>query len=681
MLAFNNLKIGNKLNLLIVLFLASLIIFGLFTYTGLNRVKVNGAIYNEIILGKDLIADILPPPEYIIESYLNCMEIVSAAEQKTPISELQTYFDKANSLKQEYDSRHEFWLENLPEGELRKLMVEDAYAFAINFYNMRDTEFLPAIKSSDIETAKKILKESLLPAYKQHREVIDRIVILATQQNSQTEETARNEVFSASFLLTMIGFVSGALTLILGLFIARSITLPLKSLVNIARALSNGDLLRDFSEKQKESIRLRKDEIGEVGNAFDGIVEYMQGTADAANSIAGNDLTIKVEPKSLKDELRLAFSQMVRSLNKSLCEVNDNASQLEVTSVQFAKAAKKAGIATGQIAGSYQQVSDGIVKQSSAIEKANEALDDMSMVIDSLGEGFHDQSETAKKAAYATEEITSIIDNVVQNTHSVNTNVGIVVSAARNGFDQVKLTIGEMDSIRSKVGLSAERVAEMGHHSEKITTIVETIDDIASQTNLLALNAAIEAARAGEYGKGFAVVADEVRKLAEKAGASAKEIAELIKGIQLTVKEAMTTMDEGTSEVENGVNMVNQAGSALQRILETTHDLTEQTNETVNSAKKMNLSSTELSVLVKAVSDTIEENQAAMQKMDSSAGELTRAMENIASVNNETSSIVEVVSSSTTEVKDQIEEVSVSAGNLSTMAQSLNSMVRQFILT
>ena len=77
---FNNLKIGVKLTLLVVTFLLGFGIFGTYSYYGLNKVKVNGSIYAQIVLGKDLIADILPPPEYLIESYLNCFQMIDAVE-------------------------------------------------------------------------------------------------------------------------------------------------------------------------------------------------------------------------------------------------------------------------------------------------------------------------------------------------------------------------------------------------------------------------------------------------------------------------------------------------------------------------------------------------------------------------------------------------------------------------
>ena len=40
-----------------------------------QTVSINGPLYNEIVNNKDLVVDILPPPEYILEAYLVVKQI------------------------------------------------------------------------------------------------------------------------------------------------------------------------------------------------------------------------------------------------------------------------------------------------------------------------------------------------------------------------------------------------------------------------------------------------------------------------------------------------------------------------------------------------------------------------------------------------------------------------------
>ena len=127
-------------------------------------------------------------------------------------------------------------------------------------------------------------------------------------------------------------------------------------------------------------------------------------------------------------------------------------------------------------------------------------------------------------------------------------------------------TVDKMQSIASIVDQSAGLVNTLGERTSGITSIVNTIKEIADQTNLLALNAAIEAARAGESGRGFAVVADEVRKLAERTGKSTSEISRMITDIQSETASVTASMDSGLRAVNEGVALANDAGEAIQKM-------------------------------------------------------------------------------------------------------------------
>jgi len=109
-----------------------------------------------------------------------------------------------------------------------------------------------------------------------------------------------------------------------------------------------------------------------------------------------------------------------------------------------------------------------------------------------------------------------------------------------------------------------EQLSELYGKIMGISSLVDSIKDIADQTNLLALNAAIEAARAGEHGRGFAVVADEVRKLADSTNKAADQVQiemQIIMGISNDVVERQNGMIEG---IESSVTLANKTVEILE---------------------------------------------------------------------------------------------------------------------
>jgi len=399
-----------------------------------------------------------------------------------------------------------------------------------------------------------------------------------------------------------------------------------------------------------------------ITDVFDnGLIPYINRAVAAGIPVA----TFNSEPSSLRGLVEI-LSQRTR--------------QLMTVSGKLSTSARSSGDATRQIATTIQQVAQGITQQTTGVTKTSASVEQMNRAIEGVAKGAQEQATAISKASQVTSRISTAIEQVASNAQSVTRDSAQAASYSRDGAKTVQETIAGMELIRSKVGLSATKVEEMGVRSEEIGAIVETIEDIASQTNLLALNAAIEAARAGEQGKGFAVVADEVRKLAERSSLATKEIGTLIKGIQKTVNEAVGAMKASASEVEAGVLRANSAGAVLNNILVAAESVYQQAEDAGNAAAKVSAAATELVEAVDAVSAVIEENTAATEEMAANSSELTLSIENIASVSEENSASVEEVSASTEEVSAQVEEVSASATSLMEMAQQLSQVVSRFKL-
>jgi HAMP domain-containing protein len=242
----------------IVLFgLVTAIGLGAVVFTGifaLGEVKVGGPLYNKLKLGNDLIADILPPPEYVIESYLEATLALNSP------AEIASHRERLRQLKKEYDERHEFWVKSDLEPVVKAKLVVGSHREVQRFWTAIEQVFLPALAKADAGAAAKSYSE-ITAAYLAHRALIDEIVKKTNDDNAAIESAATQRV--ATFTAILWG-ISGLVFLIIGgglLGVGLGVIRPMTRMTAVMARLAGGGL-----DIEIPSLK-RADEVGAIARA------------------------------------------------------------------------------------------------------------------------------------------------------------------------------------------------------------------------------------------------------------------------------------------------------------------------------------------------------------------------------------------------------------------------------
>ncbi len=469
------------------------------------------------------------------------------------------------------------------------------------------------------------------------------------ENRSQLQKTRKFDE-TASLVTTLVGVLGSLIAMGMGVLIAfktaQSITDPLEHLIGVAREVGDkGDLNQEIDIQST-------DELGTLAQTLRNMVIYFKEMATVSEAIAGGDLSVEVSPRSSRDTLASAFSQMTNGLRSLVRSVRDAAAQVAAGSNQVADASENSAKIN--------------VQSSSAIDEVTSTMHEMSINVQNMVKNTQMQASSVS-------ETSASIDEMVASIQRVADTAKVLLDISNRSRDEVQSGIGTMQKtteglnrINGSIGSSALIITTLGDRVDNIGKIIEVIDDISEQTNLLALNAAIEAARAGEHGLGFAVVADEVRKLAEKSATSTKEISELISSIQNEARRAVENMEKSTAIVNEGLDLGNDLSVALRKISNVVtevykfaQEIGAATNEQSHGSSQIAKATTRLNEITHEITSSVEEQAGGAQAV-------VRAMERMREM------VQQSTSSST--------ELAASAEQMSKMARSLLESMDRFVL-
>ena len=177
------------------------------TLIALSKVKIGSPAYNEVIQVKDVLADILPPPLFVVETQLAIHDIANAKPD-----EIAALKSQVEGLKKSFEERLELWKKELPESPAKNDLVEKARNPAEELFRSIDEKLIPAVKSEDRDAVNAYLNGTAEELFTKHKTAVMQAVEQFNALQQQVQATAKATVSGWTWVLSAL---SGATLLLL----------------------------------------------------------------------------------------------------------------------------------------------------------------------------------------------------------------------------------------------------------------------------------------------------------------------------------------------------------------------------------------------------------------------------------------------------------------------------------
>jgi len=471
----NSLSINTKLALLSGIVVTGFLIFGAVSYLTISKVKVNGPLYETIIQSKDLLADILPPPEYLLEAYLTSYQIEGANKDELP-----ALVEKTKQLSKDFEVRHNYWLKEMPEGQ-QKNLIGKAYEPGRQFLDIMVNQFIPARQQDNAEDLTKA-KASLDAAYLAHRAAIDELVAFSNSKAATDENAARETLASRLFWLAAVFAVVLAAAVALSIIITRSITGPVKVIV---KHLTEGsehvsaasEQITSSSQSLAEGATEQASSLEETSSALEQVAGQTRQNADNANKAS----SLATEARSEADKGNVAMNDMIgamNAINKSSDEIAKIIKVIEEIAFQTNLLALNAAVEAAR-AGEHGKGFAVVAEEvRNLAQRSATAAKDTASLIDDAVKKAKDGGDMADRARKTLENITNSVKKV--------TDLIVEISSASSeqalGVDQVNTAVAQMDRVTQQTAANAEETAAA---AEELTGQAETLNGMVVELTLL----------------------------------------------------------------------------------------------------------------------------------------------------------------------------------------------------
>ena len=497
--------------------------FGMLTLAGLmavivasnyalSQLKVGGPIYDKIKLGNDLVADILPPPEYVIEAYL---EATLALQDRSSFS---AHGDRLVQLKKDYDERRDFWSKSDLDPSIKTKLVEKSHSEVKRFWAAIEQSFLPALANSDTATATKSYAE-ITAAYSAHRAVIDEIVKQTNDHNAAAEaEATSQDKFFTRILWVISAFVFFVVCAgIAG--VAKGVIQPIIKMTEVMKRLAGGEL-----ESEIPSLG-RKDEVGAMAGAVqvfkENAVRVRAMEAEQTLAAGKAEADRKVAMLEVAEGFEEAVGNVVRMVSSASSEIETAAGSLTRTAETTQELSATVAAASAQSSSNVQSAAAASEEMASSVNEIGRQVQQSQTIAHAAveqAERTNARISELSQSANRIGEVIKMITAVAEQTNLLALNATIEAARAGDAGRGFAVVASEVKALAAQTAKATEEIAVQVTQMQSATQhSVSAIAEIGSTIAQISEISGAIAAAVEEQGAATQEIARNVQQAAQGA--------------------------------------------------------------------------------------------------------------------------------------------------------------------
>lgn len=536
MLRLRDISIRSRLNALVIISTAGLVVVLGLSAFALYWYRIEGPVHQELQLERQLLTDMEPSVLALWRPHL----VVKSLPAMTDPAEISGQLDEVAQMEQDYRECYDSWKAS-PADETIKDALGQCNRSVEEYFRLVNNELAPALQSNQTDIAKKLVAEKIAPCYKAHERAFDKAIDLIRNSADASKESSSRAAVFWMWVMVVISAICVVIVGILGWLTTQSVTQSTGKLISRVHEMASG----------------------------------------------AGDLTARVEldAKDELAELAAGINAMIAKIQTVVQRVREGSVQLLSTSSEIAATAK-------QQEGTVQGLSSATAEIAASVREISATTESLAETMDELNSRANQASSLATAGREGLGAIESTMRQLMDSTGSISAKLGIIRDKSES-INAVVTTITKVADQTNLLSINAAIEAEKaGEYGRGFLVVAREIRRLADQTAVATLDIENmvrlmqDAVSAGvmqmdKFGGEFRSGVEHVEKINSQTGRIIEEVEGLTNRFQSVnegmrsqsvaarqISEAMVPVANGTRETQVSLEEFIKATAYLRQSVE-----------------------------------------------------------------------------------------------------------------